>query len=122
MLAGYGIAHFQVNGCKPSNHEKKAYNIYTVSKFRYEISCGVIVECASVAPAVSHPDSCEARGLVSIRARQVEMEEEESEGEEDAGPCEVFGLLRLPLKPGTASGYVGVQRSASKKRPWQASL
>ena len=60
--------------------------------------------------------------LVSIRARQVEMEEEESEGKEDAGPCEVFGLLRLPLKPGTASGYVGVQRSASKKRPWQASL
>ena len=60
--------------------------------------------------------------LVSIHARQVEMEEEESEGEDDAGPCEVFGLLRLPLKPGTASGYVGVQRSASKKRPWQASL
>ena len=55
-------------------------------------------------------------------ARQVEMEEEESGGEEDAGPCEVFGLLRLPLKPGTASGYVGVQRIASKKRPWQATL
>ena len=35
------------------------------------------------------------------------MEEEESEGEEDAGPCEVFGLLRLPLKPGTASGLRG---------------
>jgi len=50
------------------------------------------------------------------------MEEEEREGEEDAGPCEVFGLLRLPLKPGTASGYVGVQRIASKKRPWQATL
>ena len=98
MLAGYGIAHFQVNGCKPSNHEKKAYNIYTVSKFRYEISCGVIVECASVAPAVSHPDSCEARGLVSIRARQVEMEEEESEGEEDAGPCEVFGSTGHTVK------------------------
>ena len=55
-------------------------------------------------------------------ARQVEMEEEESGGEEDAGPCEVFGVLRLPLKPGTASGYVGVQRIASKKRPWQATL
>ena len=38
----------------------------------------------------------------------------ESEGEEDAGPCEVFGVLRLPLKPGTASGYVGVQRSPQR--------
>ena len=41
----------------------------------------------------------------------------ESKGEEDEGPCEAFGSLRLPLKPGTASGYVGVQKSASKKRP-----
>ena len=33
-----------------------------------------------------------------------------------------FHLARLPLKPGTASGYVGVQRCKSKKRPWQATL
>ena len=44
------------------------------------------------------------------------------EEEGDAGPFEEFGVLRLPLKPGTASGYVGVQRSGSKKRPWQATL
>ena len=53
------------------------------------------------------------------------MEEEESEGEEEAGPFEVFGALRLPLKPGCRArqaGYVGVQRSTSKKRPWQATL
>ena len=42
--------------------------------------------------------------------------------EEDAGPFVEVGALRLPLKPGTASGYVGVQRSTSKKRPWQATL
>ena len=46
---------------------------------------------------------------------------EENE-EDDAGPFEEVGVLRLPLKPGTASGYVGVQRSASKKRSWQATL
>ena len=46
------------------------------------------------------------------------MEGVESE-EDDAGPFEEFGVLRLPLKPGTASGYVGV---TSKKRPWQATL
>ena len=34
------------------------------------------------------------------------MEREESE---DEGPCEAFGSLRLPLKLGTASGYVGVR-------------
>jgi hypothetical protein len=44
--------------------------------------------------------------------------EEESEGE-DGTPFEEFGALRLPLKPGTLSGYVGVQRTNSKKRPWQ---
>lgn len=44
------------------------------------------------------------------------------ESEEDSGPFEEVGVLRLPLKPGTASGYVGVQRSTSKKRPWQATL
>ena len=43
-------------------------------------------------------------------------------GEDDEGPCQEFGVLRLPLKPGTASGYVGVQRSTSKKRPWQTTL
>ena len=45
-------------------------------------------------------------------------------GDEDAepdGPVETFGVLRLPLKSGTASGYVGVRRvKKSKKRPWQA--
>ena len=46
----------------------------------------------------------------------------DSEDEQDEGRCEAFGVLRLPLKPGTASGYVGVQRSASKRRPWQATL
>ena len=46
----------------------------------------------------------------------------ESEEEEDDGPCEWFGVLRIPLKPGTASGYVGVQRSKSKKNPWQATV
>ena len=45
----------------------------------------------------------------------------ESEEEED-GPCEWVGVLRLPLKPGSASGYVGVQRSKSKKWPWQATI
>ena len=45
----------------------------------------------------------------------------ESEGEEE-GPCKHVDGLRLPLKPGTASGFVGVQRTASKKRPWQALL
>ena len=50
------------------------------------------------------------------------MEGVESE-EDDAGPFEEFGVLRLPLKPGTASGYVGVhKRTTSKKRPWQATL
>ena len=47
---------------------------------------------------------------------------EEGEDAEDGGPFEVFGVLRLPLKPGTTGGYVGVQKSASKKRPWQATL
>ena len=46
---------------------------------------------------------------------------EESEGE-DGTPFEEFGALRLPLKPGTLSGYVGVQRTTSKKRPWQATV
>ena len=46
---------------------------------------------------------------------------EESE-EEDASLFLEVGALRLPLKPGTASGYIGVQRSTSKKRPWQATL
>ena len=46
---------------------------------------------------------------------------EESE-EDDSGPVEEVGVMRLPLKPGTASGYVGVQHSKSKKRPWQATL
>ena len=50
------------------------------------------------------------------------MERGEENEEDDAGPFEEVGVLRLPLKPGTASGYVGVQRSASKKRPWQATL
>ena len=44
----------------------------------------------------------------------------ESEGEEDEAPFEEFGAVRLPLKSGTASGYLGVQRSKSKKNPWQA--
>ena len=34
--------------------------------------------------------------------------------EEEEGLCEWFGVLRIPLKPGTASGYVGVQRNKSK--------
>ena len=46
----------------------------------------------------------------------------ESEEEEEHGPCEWFGLRRIPLKPGTASGYLGVQRTKSKKRPWQATV
>ena len=46
----------------------------------------------------------------------------ESEEEEEQGPCEWFGALRIPLKPGTASGYLGVQRTKSKKRPWQATV
>jgi len=45
-------------------------------------------------------------------------------GDEDAeaeGEVELFGVLRLPLASGTASGYVGVRHVAkSKKRPWQA--
>lgn len=49
------------------------------------------------------------------------MDNQESE-DEDAGPCKQVDGLRLPLKPGTASGFVGVQRTASKKRPWQALL
>ena len=48
-------------------------------------------------------------------------DKEESEGEDD-GPCKLVDGLRLPLKPGSASGFVGVQASASKKRPWQAIL
>ena len=60
--------------------------------------------------------------LVGIRARQVEMEEEESEGEEDAGPFKVFGTLRLPLKPGTASGYVPWACSASLPRSGRGRL
>ena len=43
-------------------------------------------------------------------------------GEEEHEPCEWVGTLRIPLKPGTASGYVGVQRVKSKKRPWQAMI
>ena len=49
------------------------------------------------------------------------MDNEERE-DEDAGPCKQVDGLRLPLRPGTASGFVGVQRTASKKRPWQALL
>ena len=49
------------------------------------------------------------------------MDNEESE-DEDAGPCKLVDGLRLPLKPGTASGFLGVQRSTSKKCPWQALL
>ena len=45
----------------------------------------------------------------------------ESEGG-DEGPCKHVDGLRLPLKPGSKSGFVGVQRSASKARPWQATL
>ena len=45
----------------------------------------------------------------------------ESEGEEE-GPCKHVDGLRLPLKLGSKSGFVGVQRSASKARPWQATL
>ena len=45
-------------------------------------------------------------------------------GDEDAeaeGEVELFGVLRLPLATGTASGYVGVRHvKKSKKRPWQA--
>jgi hypothetical protein len=45
------------------------------------------------------------------------MEEgEESEGTE----FEVFGVHRLPLAPGSQSGYLGVRPNKSKKRPWQA--
>ena len=43
------------------------------------------------------------------------MDKEESEGEDD-GPCKLVDGLRLPLKPGSASGFVGVQASASKNR------
>ena len=46
----------------------------------------------------------------------------EDDEEEEHGPCEWFGLRRIPLKPGTASGYLGVQRTKSKKRPWQATV
>ena len=45
-------------------------------------------------------------------------------GDEDAeaeGAVELFGVLRLQLATGTASGYVGVRHvKKSKKRPWQA--
>ena len=45
-------------------------------------------------------------------------------GGEDAEPegtVEIFGVLRLPLASGTASGYVGVRHvKKSSKRPWQA--
>ena len=46
----------------------------------------------------------------------------ESDEEEEEGPCEWIGVLRLPLKAGSKSGYVGVQRTNSKKRPWQATI
>ena len=46
----------------------------------------------------------------------------ESDEEEEEGPCEWIGVLRLPLKAGSKSGYVGVQRVNSKKRPWQATI
>ena len=46
----------------------------------------------------------------------------EDDDEEEHGPCEWVGVLRIPLKPGTASGYLGVQRTKSKKRPWQATV
>ena len=49
------------------------------------------------------------------------MENEESE-DEDAGPCKHVEGLRLPLGPGSKSGFVGVQRTTSKTRPWQATL
>ena len=38
----------------------------------------------------------------------------------ERGTSEVFGVHRLPLAPGTRSGYIGVRPSKSKKRPWQA--
>ena len=42
----------------------------------------------------------------------------------DAGPearVDIFGVLRLPLAAGTASGYLGVRHiTKSKIRPWQA--
>ena len=45
----------------------------------------------------------------------------EEEGEDDVGPFEVFGVHRLELAPGSKSGYVGVRRNNSNKRPaWQA--
>ena len=44
----------------------------------------------------------------------------EEEGEDDVGPFEVFGVHRLELAPGSKSGYVGVRRNSSNKRPWQA--
>ena len=37
------------------------------------------------------------------------MEREDSDEEEYADLFEEFSVLRLPLKPRTASGYVGVQ-------------
>ena len=46
------------------------------------------------------------------------MEGEESE--EGTGQVEVCGVHRLPLAPGTQSGYLGVRPNKSKKRPWQA--
>lgn len=45
---------------------------------------------------------------------------EEVEGEEGTEQVEVFGVHRLPLAPGTQSGYRGVRPNKSKKRPWQA--
>ena len=42
-------------------------------------------------------------------------------GDEEAseGAFEMFGVLRLPLATGTASGYLGVRPTNSKKNPWQ---
>ena len=45
---------------------------------------------------------------------------EEVEEEEGTEQFEVFGVHRLPLAPGTRSGYLGVRPTKSKKRPWQA--
>ena len=45
---------------------------------------------------------------------------EEGEESERTEQFEVLGVLRLPLAPGTQSGYLGVRPNKSKKRPWQA--
>lgn len=58
---------------------------------------------------ISGPARCACQGYM------------ESEEEED-GPTENFGVLRLPLKLGSQSGYIGVQKTKSKKRQWQATL